>query len=175
MKLWKGMTAALAVLFIGFNLIYRLGSDGVSVRGTAVSFSRLHDKQLYRVDANNAVLLQSADTTSTEQMVVRIKAAPFPFSLLCGGYLSDGFTTDYETIVKDNAILGRNISKKPHPTPGERDRVLVAMTPAEVHTQLKPVSTCNESCVTFNAAFLFLFALAFIALPVLLLLRRRNA
>ena len=67
---------------------------------------------------------------------------------------------------------GYAVAIEPHPQPGERDRVLVDMPLEVARERLSPLSTCNESCMTFNAAFLILFALALLALPVVWVLGR---
>jgi hypothetical protein len=173
MGLWKALMAGLLVLFAGFNFIYRTGSAGVKISGASVSFQRGHDIQLYRVDEQNAVLVSQADLNATQLAVVRTTSVPMPFSLLCGAHRPDGFTTEYAALTTHAALAGRKVIREPHPIPGERDRVHVAMSAAEVATQLNAMPTCNESCLTFNAAFLILFALALLVLPVLLLRRRK--
>jgi hypothetical protein len=111
MKIWKGITAGLLILFVGYNLIYRLGGEGVGVRGNSVSFGRQHDYQLFHINAGNAVLVSNSDSDATELSVVRTVGAPFPFSVLCGGFLSDGFTVDFKEIQNKSAISQRTITK----------------------------------------------------------------
>ena len=174
MNLWKAIFGGLVALFVTFNFAYRVGGDGVEVQGRNISFQRGHDVQLYRVDDRNAVMVGRSDLNADELAIVRTTTVPFPFSVLCGRFDRDGFTEEYEQVRRSASLAGRVVTRKPHPTPGERDRVLVAMKANEAHAKLAPLATCNESCVTFNAAFLLLFALALVALPVLLLRGTRH-
>ncbi len=174
MKWWSAITLGLAALFLSFNIAYRAGGDSVEVRGQSLDFRRGHDFQLYSIDDRSAVLVTASHREAEELAIVQLGHAPFPFSVLCGRYQPDGFTTDFEKVRVARSLAGYQVSRSPHPTPGERDRVMVRMKPIEAQAKLRPLSTCNESCVTFNAAFLLLFAAALIALPILLIMGRRG-
>jgi hypothetical protein len=162
MKALGGIASLLLGLFLAFNVAYRAGADGLIVGGGGeISFNRGHDRQLLRVTDSIAVLVDQS--TAQELPVVDVTRAAFPFTVLCGTYEPDGFTRSLEAA---RAKFGEKLSVSPHPVQGERDRVMVAMSVQEAAQLLSPMSTCNESCLTFNAAFLVLFALLGLVAPV---------
>ena len=108
-----------------------------------------------------------------EVPVVDVARAAPPFALACGEFKPDGFARRPDDARAAPALAGRTLRTEAHPVPGERDRVLVAMTVAEVTASLRPLSTCNESCEVFTAAFLALYALCFLALPFVWAASRR--
>ena len=57
------------MLLIAFNLIYRLGGEGVEVSGADVSFDREFDYQLHRVNVNHAFYIDNPNSAA----IVRVR------------------------------------------------------------------------------------------------------
>ena len=177
MKTWRALLAVLTALFVCVQIAYRTGAEGVRTRaGATISFGRSADTQLFAVEPDVAVLVsRSALLSPTDELpVVATTPAMFPFSALCGAYDSAGFVRDPEAVRNAPALAGHTVRVEPHPVRGERDRVTVALSPDEALKRLEPLSTCNESCTTFTAAFLLLYLVLLASAPWVWWASRRN-
>ena len=166
MRTWRAIICVLLGLFVAVNVAYSSGADGVRfLRGGSASFDRGSDVALLKVREGVALLVDaSSSDTDGGLAVVDVAAAMPPFSFLCGAYTPDGFVRDPAAL---QSVFGDRLHVTPHPMPGERARVTVDMSVDEAARQFQPMSVCNESCTTFNAAFLFLFAIVLAAGAVL--------
>jgi hypothetical protein len=184
----------LAILFVLFNLYYRIGASGISFGGASTSFEREHDHQLFKIDDRNAFLVHGEHIS-----IVKYKGGLAPFQLTCGTYdLAGGVLggADYRSgdwvysnypefdgadayNLRSGEVIELDV---PRPQTGRVDPKAVpffvqhgltfdpalALTPERVAKDHAELSTMNESCVTFNAAFYLLFGLMFIAgIPLL--------
>lgn len=169
--------ALLCASWVGTNVLYHAGGKGVRFqRGAAtISFGRDHDVQLYEAFDGAALSVQAADWESSEPRelaVLALTPAPLPFRLLCGQWQRDGFTRNHDGA---KAAFGDRVVIEPHPVAGERDRVMVSLSPQDLPKKYRAISTCNESCMVFNAAYLLLAIGLGVALVVGLVAARRRA
>ncbi len=177
MKTWGALLAVLTAMFVLVQIAYHTGAEGMRARGgTVVSFNRGIDQQLFAVGPDIAVAVSrgSVQSADGELPLLIPRRVAFPFSALCGVYEGDGFIRDPAAARAAPALAGHAVSVRPHPIPGERDRVTVQMPVSEVAARLRPLSTCNESCTTVNAAFLLLYAALLASGPVVFLRSRRR-
>jgi len=173
-KTWRALLAVLTAMFLLVQIAYHTGAEGMRSRGgTVVSFKRGIDQQLFAVGPDIAVAVSrgSVQSADGELPLLIPRRVAFPFSALCGVYEGDGFIRDPAAA---RALTGYAVSVQPHPIPGERDRVTVQMPVSEVAARLRPLSTCNESCTTVNAAFPLLYAALLASGPVVFLRSRRR-
>lgn len=192
----------LLALFLVFNLAYRLGAGGIRVGGADTSFDREHDSALFKIDERRAFLVDGNFVA-----IVKYKDGIPPFRPLCGRCDLDGTVFNMANFQKGdwfysrypeldgpdayNAKTGELVkldvprSQKdvdPQQVPfyaehGFTFDEALAVTPARVAGQYEQLSKIQESCVTFNAAFVLLFGMmALIGAPMLIVgLRRRRA
>jgi hypothetical protein len=195
----------LLVLFVIFNLAYRLGAGGVRFYGGTASFNRQFDHQLFKIDDTRAFLVHGESVA-----VVKYASAYAPFRLVCGSCTPDGSVLNLADYRKGDWVYSRypefegpdvynlrtqEVITLDVPRPKGTARVepakvpfyaehgftfdeALALTPEKVAKEFETLSTMNESCLTFNAAFYLLFALMLlVGAPLLIkgLLRARKA
>jgi hypothetical protein len=101
----QGVFPLVFVLFVLFNLYYRLGSSGVEVSGTSASFEREFDYQLYAVNDTYAFSVDGPNWTP----LVRYLKTPIPFRWICGTYQSGGVVLRDPVYRKGNLLFSGQI------------------------------------------------------------------
>ncbi|MDD5305985.1 MAG: hypothetical protein PHU25_01565 [Deltaproteobacteria bacterium] len=172
------VTVAAASLWLIVTLYYWLGASGVSASGAKISFDRKHDISLFKVDDTQAL---SVDKYGVG--LVKYKRGMFPFCPLCGMNESSGtimngvryrkgdwIYTDIAQPFKEAVNLktgetvdlpdGSGTLAQPPADFVARGLDFAqgnAIDPESVSTSFVRLPTINESCVTFNAAFIIVF------------------
>jgi hypothetical protein len=200
---WYYSVAGLVLaLWLGFNLYYRFGAEGVEVSGASVSFDRQYDRQLLRVNDQLAFIISSGYPS-----VVRYERGAFPFCPLCGIYEPAGTVVNGTRYRKGDWVYSDSVSgygsdmvnlrtgeaidvpEGEVRDPREFDPATVeayrarglrfdpasALSPEQIAREFEAISTINESCVVFNAAFLLLLAVLLLSGIVLFLRGPRAA
>jgi hypothetical protein len=202
---WYSAAGILLIgLFVVFNLAYRLGAGRLRVGGADTSFHREHDSELYEIDETRAFLVHG-DFVSIVKYKNGIP--PFrPLCGKCdldGSIFNmasfqkgDWFYSRYPELdapdaynLKTGEIVKLDVPRTKDPKGVDPASVpfyvehgftfdeALAVTPERVARGHEALSKINESCVTFNAAFVLLFGMmALIGIPMLIVgLRRRRA
>lgn len=201
---WVKAVSVLAFgLFVVFNMIYRFGYGGVEVSGANVSFNRQYDNALFRIDDQLAFVVSGGGMAS----VVRYEPGMVPFRPLCGSYDLAGtvvhgrfkkgdwiYRDSYSGFGATAFNLATKEEVKLQMPAGAGDTINPADVPLYVKHGLtfdddnkltvewvvdehEPIAVINESCLTFNAAFMLIFAALFlttvVAVPLRLWRRKR--
>jgi len=200
---FKGLGALLLLLWVLFNVAYRLGLTTVVVYGAEAPFAdQKFDHTLYKIDELHGFLIGSSDDIA----VVSYADGTFPFAPVCGSFEPKGRVLNLANYQKDdwvysqypqfggpiatNLKTGQVLSgdaftipddgpADPSQIPAYRENGLTfdpqyLLTPAKVAAGYPKLSTINDSCVTFNLAFFLLFiVMALIGIPLVLLAWRR--
>ncbi|NUP10398.1 MAG: hypothetical protein HOW73_30475 [Polyangiaceae bacterium] len=197
---WLAVMTLLGGLFVVFNLIYRFGFGGVSVSGADVSFNREFDGQLWKID-DHLAYRTGKHPDDVAVVRYKSGAIPFrpvcgscdlDGSLLNTAQFKKGAWVyseypELEGVDVVNIETGEKFevdAKKPEPGKRSdpstiafyRDRGLtfdddLRLDARRVAKEATPLSTINESCIVFNAAFFLLFGLMVVALLLVFLTR----
>lgn len=193
----KAVGVLTAALFVIINVIYRLGYEGVEVSGAPVSFERQYDNALFRIDDELAFVVSGGQMAS----VVRYESGIPPFRPLCGSYdlagtVVHGTHKKGDWIYRDRYsgrgatalnLVTKEEVKLERPD-GAGDTIDASKVPLYVKNGLtfdedneltvewvvaehEPIAVINESCLTFNAAFMLIFAALFLTTLVVVPLR----
>lgn len=155
MKTLQSLLLVTLVCWVGALTAYHLGASGLRFnRSATASFGRSHDYRLFEA-ASGVVLVAEAgaDPAVAGMPVVNVTPPPIPFNWLCGDCMKDGFTKDHASARR---VFGSDVTITPHPIPGERERVVASISPAQAAERYRPLRVCQESCLIFNAAFMLL-------------------
>jgi hypothetical protein len=188
---WLAVNLVLAALFVGLNLAYRAGADGVELKGGVASFDREFDGALFGIDATRAYRVSGSGDVS----VVKIKPGTPPFRPVCGTTSLDGSLInlamyqrgdwvysgypEFDGVDAYNVRTGETLSvDAPTPEPGKmsdpasvpeyRSRGLTfaaanKLTAERIMRGHRQLASIEESCVVFNAAFFLLFGASAVA------------
>lgn len=188
---WFAVNIALFALFVGLNLAYRSGADGVEFKGGVASFDREFDGALFGIDGERAYRVSG----SGDVAVVKIKPGTPPFRPVCGTTSLDGSLLnlamyqrgdwvysgypEFDGVDAYNVRTGETLSvSAPTPAPGTmsdpatipeyRSRGLTfaaanKLTPERIMRGHRQLASIEESCVVFNAAFFLLFGASAVA------------
>lgn len=88
-------------LWLAFNVIYRLGGEGIQFSGATTSFERQFDRAMFRLTDDLALTVGSSPGDSA---VVRYARGMFPFCPLCGLYEPDGSVVNLARYAKGDWI-----------------------------------------------------------------------
>lgn len=178
---YLGIFGLLASLFVIVSIFYWTGARGVSFSGAdAIDFKREHDYALLQLTPTRALLVQGSGYTA----VVKYERGPICW-LMCGTYESAGTAGDAISQKGDwlfwspkiagevavNLKTGETITVQDPASRAELEAAGLSFEGAmldreRVFPKLRAVSVQNESCTIFTTAFLLLFAMMFLALPV---------
>jgi hypothetical protein len=192
-------------LFVLFNVAYRLGAGGIEVSGASSSFDREFDHQLFKIDDRRAFLIFDDNisvvkyagglapfrpvcgTYEPDGSVINLahfKKGDWVYSKYPEFDGPDAYNLRTEEVVKVD-VPDRKGSERVDPATvpfyaehGFTFDDALLLKPELVAKEHEPLSTMNESCVTFNAAFYLLFALMIVVgipLAVMGIIRRGRA
>lgn len=196
---YKATGIVVLLMFVAVNVYYRLGAGGIQVSGSSVSFDRHHDFALFRIDDRLAFLLTKSGFVSVVRYKrgtfpfcpVCGLYEPAGMVLSLAQYKKDNWVytghPDPKRVCAVNLKTGEALKAGSAPVarPGlkvdvsqiavyrengltleERHR----LSPSAVAKKFKSLSTINESCFVFNAAF-FLVLGAMLILGIVFLIR----
>lgn len=190
------MGGLLVVLWVAISFYYYTGSDGVAVNGvTAVDFKRGHDFALLELTPSRAILVMKDGYSA----IVSYARGPWCF-LMCGVYDSTGNEGGvlhargdwiyWEPLHDGDAavnvatgeiVTARAPSALATPVVPELAAHGLVFDEADkfnqeaMYPRLHSLSVQNESCWTFQAAFLTLATGMLIALALQLVVRRQRS
>jgi hypothetical protein len=197
---WIAVASLLLLLWATTTLWYHLGAKGVDFDSGSIDFQRQHDFKLFRLSDRAALLVGPGGFLSVVKYgrgmipfcpLCGLYESRGSIVNLVRYHKDDWIYTDFPGPFSEiyNVKTGEAIDVKATLAPGEskldlatipeyRTRglnsdVAYKITPGDVRRSWPTLSTINESCIVFNAAFLLLTGF-WLVVGVLALLRRRR-